>query len=374
MINGILIFILGLIIGLVVGSLCVFQVNKKVQSDAQVNIDATVEKVQKEMQLYFENIANKTLKENSQEFSNQNKEKLTELLVPFREQISKFEKRVEESIYKEAEQFSKLDTNIKNVLETGAKLSAQTLKLSTTLKGDNKTQGRWGELVLERILEVSGLRKDEEYFTQKSFDGQKPDVVVLLPENRCIFVDAKTSLSHYDDYINAIEETEKETQLKLFKDSIKTHITGLARKEYQEITEFSSPDYVLMFIPIEGCYNLLFSDDAQLWEFAWKNKIMPVCPSNLLATLKIINSFHTVSRQNKNAQEIATLAGKMISKFQDLCGDLQKLQTNFANALKKLDGRDNIIRNIERMEELGAKDVKQDTKKFLAVLDVENQE
>ena len=373
MINGILIFILGLIIGLVIGALCVFQINKKVQCDAQANINATVEKVQKEMQLYFENIANKTLKENSQEFSNQNKEKLTELLIPFREQISKFEKRVEESIYKEAEQFSKLDTNIKNVLETGAKLSAQTLKLSTTLKGDNKTQGRWGELVLERILEVSGLRKDEEYFTQKSFDGQKPDVVVLLPENRCIFVDAKTSLAHYDDYINAVDETEKVTQLKFFKDSIKTHITGLARKEYQEISEFSSPDYVLMFIPIEGCYNLLFSDDAQLWEFAWKNKIMPVCPSNLLATLKIINSFHTVSRQNKNAQEIATLAGKMVNKFLALCEDLNKLQTNFTNALKKLEGKDNIIRNIERMQELGAKDVKEEAKKSLSVLEIEEE-
>lgn len=371
MVTVILVFILGLIIGLVIGALCVFFANKKAKNDAQANIDATVEKVQQEMKIYFENIANKTLKENSQEFSNQNKEKLTELLIPFREQISKFEKKVEENIYKEAEQFSKLDTNIKNMIETGTKLSAQTLKLSTTLKGDNKTQGRWGELVLERILELSGLRKNEEYFTQKSFDGQKPDVVVLLPENRCIFVDAKTSLSHYDDFINSTDALEKETHLKSFKDSIKTHITGLARKEYQEISEFSSPDYVLMFIPIEGCYNLLFSEDAQLWEYAWKNKIMPVCASNLLATLKIINAFHTVNRQNKNAQEIATLAGKMINKLLTLCDDLNKLQTNFVNALKKLEGKDNIIRNIERMQELGAKDIKEEAKKNLAVLEIE---
>ena len=371
---GILTFIIGLVIGIIVGVVLTSFLAKKAEKNAQLNTDATIEKLQKEMQLYFENIANKALKENSQEISNQNKERLTELLVPFREQIAKFEKRVEENIYKETEQFSKLDTNIKNVLETGAKLSAQTLKLSTTLKGDNKTQGRWGELVLERILEVSGLRKDEEYFTQKSFDGQKPDVVVILPENRCIFIDAKSSLAHYDDYINVVDENEKQNQLKLFKDSIKNHITGLARKEYQEINEFSSPDYVLMFIPIEGCYNLLFSDNAQLWEFAWKNKIMPVCPSNLLATLKIINAFHTVNRQNKNALEIATLAGKMINKFIALCEDLNKLQTNFANALKKLEGKDNIIRNIERMEELGAKDIKQDAKKSLAILNTENKE
>ena len=371
---GILTFIIGLVIGIIVGVVLTSFLAKKAEKNAQLNTDATIEKLQKEMQLYFENIANKALKENSQEISNQNKERLTELLVPFREQIAKFEKRVEENIYKETEQFSKLDTNIKYVLETGSKLSQQTTKLATTLKGDNKTQGRWGELVLERILEVSGLRKDEEYFTQKSFDGKKPDVVVVLPENRCIFVDAKTSLNHYDDYINALDEIERETQLKLFKESIKTHISGLAKKEYQEIENFASPDYVLMFIPIEGCYNLLFADDAQLWDFAWKNKIMPVSPSNLLATLKIINSFHTVNRQNKNALEIATLAGKMINKFVDLCSDLQKVQTNVANALKKLEGRDNIIRNIERMEELGAKDVKQDSKKALAVLDVENQE
>jgi len=371
---GILTFIIGLVIGIIVGVVLTSFLAKKAEKNAQLNTDATIEKLQKEMQLYFENIANKALKENSQEISNQNKERLTELLVPFREQIAKFEKRVEENIYKETEQFSKLDTNIKYVLETGSKLSQQTTKLATTLKGDNKTQGRWGELVLERILEVSGLRKDEEYFTQKSFDGKKPDVVVVLPENRCIFVDAKTSLNHYDDYINALDEIEREAQLKLFKESIKTHISGLAKKEYQEIENFASPDYVLMFIPIEGCYNLLFADDAQLWDFAWKNKIMPVSPSNLLATLKIINSFHTVNRQNKNALEIATLAGKMINKFVDLCSDLQKVQTNVANALKKLEGRDNIIRNIERMEELGAKDVKQDSKKALAVLDVENQE
>ena len=235
---GILTFIIGLVIGIIVGVVLTSFLAKKAEKNAQLNTDATIEKLQKEMQLYFENIANKALKENSQEISNQNKERLTELLIPFREQIAKFEKRVEENIHKETEQFSRLDTNIKYVLETGSKLSQQTTKLATTLKGDNKTQGRWGELVLERILEVSGLRKDEEYFTQKSFDGKKPDVVVVLPENRCIFVDAKTSLNHYDDYINALDEIEREAQLKLFKESIKTHISGLAKKEYQEIENF----------------------------------------------------------------------------------------------------------------------------------------
>ncbi len=346
------------ILGLFVGAAAAFWGLKATEKKVHVQTEQNLEKIQKEMQLYFENIANKALRENSQEFSTQNKEKLTELLTPFREQIAKFEKKVEENIYKETEQFSKLDTNIKYVLETGNKLSQDTNKLAAALKGDSKTQGRWGELVLERILEISGLRKDEEYLTQKSFDTKKPDVVVLLPENRCIYVDAKTSLAPYDSYINAIDEIDKEASLKAFKDSVKTHISGLSKKEYFNASEFSSPEYVLMFIPIESCYNLLFSDDAQLWDLAWKNKIMPVSPSTLLATLKIINSFHTVNRQNKNAQEIATLAGKMINKFAELCKDLQRIDTNLKAALTKLSGKNNIIRNIERMEELGAKDVK----------------
>lgn len=361
-------------IGIIVGAGIIFAVWKLSEKKAQNQTDIAFEKMQKEMQLYFENIANKALKENSQEISTQNKERLVELLTPFREQIAKFEKKVEENVIKETEQFSRLDTHIKYVLETGNKLSQDTNKLATALKGDSKTQGRWGELVLERILEISGLRKDEEYITQKSFDAKKPDVVVLLPENRCIYVDAKTSLAPYDDYINSANDIEQEANLKLFRESVKNHISGLAKKEYYTIDEYSSPEYVLMFIPIESCYNLLFDNDAQLWDFAWKNRIMPVAPSNLLATLKIINAFHTVNRQNKNAQEIASLAGKMITKFQDLCGDLQKLQTNFTNALKKLEGRDNILRNIERMEELGAKDVKQESKKFLAVLEPSEEE
>lgn len=346
------------IIGVITGAALTFAALKFAEKKSKAQTDEAFAKLQEQMQVYFENIANKALKENTHELNNQNKEKLAELLTPFREQIAKFEKKVEENIYKETEQFSRLDTNIKYVLDAGNRLSKDTNRLAAALKGDSKTQGRWGELVLERILEVSGLRKGEEYITQKSFEAKKPDAVVLLPEKRCIYIDAKTTLAPYDDYINAPDEISKEASLKAFKDSVKTHITGLSKKEYFEISEFSSPEYVLMFIPIESCYNLLFADDAQLWDLAWKNKIMPVSPSNLLAALKIINSFHTVNRQNKNAMEIASLAGKMINKFSALCADLQKIQTNFDAAVKKLNGHDNIIRQIERMQNLGAKDVK----------------
>ena len=353
----IMLFISGLIAGLIIGAVAAFLIQKSAEKNAQTKTDETLQTIQKEMQLYFENIANKALKENSQELNNQSKEKLLELLEPFREQIRNFQKKVEENLAAETKNYSSMETNIKCVLEAGNKISQDTLRLATALKGDNKTQGRWGEMVLERILELSGLRKDEEYLTQKSFDSKKPDVVVLLPENKCIYIDAKTSLAPYDDYINAQDDIEREAALKIFKDSVKTHITGLAKREYYEIEVYSSPEYVLMFIPIESCYNLLFSDEAQLWDFAWKNKIMPVSPSNLLAALKIINSFHTVNRQNKNALEIATLAGKMINKFATLCEDLRKIDTSLKSAINKLAGKDNIIRNIERMQELGAKDV-----------------
>ena len=346
----ILIFLFGLVVGIVLTFVVFRIIEKKSKTQSQETFQ--------QMQLYFENLANKALKDNSSELSQQNKEKLTELLTPFREQLSKFEKKVEENIYKETEQFARLDTNIKNVLEAGSKISRDTNNLATALKGDSKTQGRWGELVLERILEVSGLRKDEEYFTQKSFNAKKPDAVILLPDNRCIYVDAKTTLASYDDFINAEDEISKQQYLKMFKDSVKTHITGLSKKEYYEIEEYSSPEYVLMFIPIESCYSLLFSDDAQLWDFAWKNKIMPVCPSNLLATLKIINSVHTVSRQNKNAQEIAKLAGKMANKIYELSKDIKKVQDGLKCALVKLDGKDNISRQIERIADLGAQDIK----------------
>ena len=220
-------------------------------------------------------------------------------------------------------------------------------------------QGKWGELILEKVLELSGLRKGEEYDTQTGFGSRKPDATIFLPENKAIFIDAKTSLASYDAYINAQSEEESQLALKQFKDSVKTHISGLSKREYFEIEGLISPEYVLMFIPIESCYAMLFADNGELWELAWKNKIMPVSPSTLLAALKIINSFNMVNRQNKNAQEIANLAGKMMDKFADMVKDLNGVQTNLSKAMIKLTGRDNLIRQCERLSELGAKNSKQ---------------
>ncbi len=344
---NIIIFIVGFIIGVATTFLIVKQTGKSQQT--------VQEEMFNQMQLVFENMANKIIKENTQDFSTMSKERMTELLDPFKEKIEEFKKKFEQN----NEKFTTLDLHIKNVIETGNKITQDTTKLSHALKGDNMKQGKWGELILERVLELSGLKKGEEYVVQAGIGTQRPDATVLLPENKAIFIDAKTTLASYEAYINAQTDEEKEHYLKQFKDSTKTHIMNLSKKEYFETAEYNSPEYVLMFIPIESCYSMLFLEDSQLWELAWKNKVMPTSPSTLLAALKIINSFHIVTRQNNNALEIAQLAGKMYDKFADMIKDLNSAQKSMNQVFTKLVGRDNILRQIERLQELGAKTSKQ---------------
>lgn len=351
MILGLVIFL----IGIVLGAVCMFFVMKKRSEEKTASFEQAYKDIYEKMQLQFENLSNKIFKETTQDFSNTSKERIAEILEPFKE---KFEELKKQSTYN-IEQGAKLDMHIKEVIETGTKISNDTNTLASALKGDNMKQGRWGELILEKVLELSGLRKGEEYETQLGFGSKKPDATIFLPDNKAVFIDAKTSLASYDAYINAQNEEEAQYALKQFKDSVKTHIAGLSKREYFEIEDYASPEYVLMFIPVESCYAMLFADNGELWELAWKNKIMPVSPSTLLAALKIINSFNMVNRQNKNAQEIAALAGKMIDKFADMVKDLNGVQSNLSKAMTKLTGRDNVIRQCERLTELGAKNAKQ---------------
>ena len=219
------------------------------------------------------------------------------------------------------------------------------------MRSDNRTAGRWGEIVLERVLEASGLRKDEEYKVQSGTAEGRPDATVFLPEGKCVYIDSKTSFQAWDGYVNSESEDEKQIHLKQFIDSTKAHIAGLSKRDYSQ--EDVSPDYVLMFIPIESCYSLMFCDDCTLWDFAWKNKVMPVSPSTLLAALKIINSFHIVDRQNKNVIEMARLCAGVHDKFAALLGELLKIRDNLNTSLKKLNGTGNIITSIEKLEKLG---------------------
>lgn len=336
------------ILGFVLGAGLVFAIFTMTQRKSE---DAKEEMISR-MQLEFENMTNKIFKESSEEFSTQNKVKLEEFFSKFKEKIEDFERRTEFNLKTESEKLTQFDTNIKTFIEEGNKISHYTTSLVNVMKSDNRKQGSWGEVVLERVLEASGLRRDEEYSVQKGSSEGRPDATIFLPEDRRVFIDAKTSLASWEAYVNSENEDDKEQKLKEFIDSTKAHIAGLAKRDYS--AEEGSPDYVLMFIPIESCYSLLFCEDNKLWELAWKNGVMPVSPSTLLAALKIINQFHTVSRQNKNAVEISRICTKMLDKFADMLKDLLDARKKMVSALTKLNGKDNILSNIDKLQELGA--------------------
>lgn len=336
------------VVGFVCGAGIVFAIFSTIHKNAKSSKDEMVA----QMQLQFENLTNKIFKETSEEFSSKNKEKLEEFFSKFKERIEDFEKKTEFNLKTEAEKLTQFDTNIKTFIEAGNKISSDTNNLVNVMKSDNRRQGSWGEIVLARVLEASGLREGDEYELQKGTAEGRPDAKIILPEDRRVYIDAKTSLASWESYVNAQSDEEKDFYLKEFIDSTKAHITGLAKRDY--ITDEGSPDYVLMFVPIESCYSLLFCEDNKLWDTAWKNNVMPVSPSTLLASLKIINQFHTVSRQNKNALEISRLCSKMLSKFADMVKDLLGARKNLVSAMTRLDGHDSIIRNIERLQELGA--------------------
>lgn len=340
----IIIFLAGFILGAGL-VFAIFAITQRKSEDAK-------EELITRMQLQFENLTNKIFKESSEDFSAKNKEKLDEFFAKFKERIEDFEKRAEFNLKSESEKLTQFDTNIKTFIEEGNKISHYTTSLVNVMKSDNRRQGSWGEIVLARVLEASGLREGEEYELQKGSAEGRPDATIYLPENRCVYIDAKTSLSSWEAYVNAESDEAKDSRLKEFIESTKAHITGLSKREYT--ASEGSPDYVLMFIPIESCYSLLFCEDNRLWDIAWKNNVMPVSPSTLLAALKIINQFHTVSRQNKNAVEISRLCTKMLDKFSDMLKDLLDARKKMISALTRLNGKDNILSNIERIEELGA--------------------
>lgn len=332
------IFIAGFILG-AIGVFIPLHFNKKAMLE-QIN-------------LHFENTANKVIKDSSTSLTTQNSEKLEEFFKRFKEKIEDFEKRAEENFKTENEHFTKFDLNIKNFIEAGNKISQETSNLTNIMRNDNKTTGKWGEIVLERVLESSGLRRDEEFEIQKSAGSGIADAIINLPDGRKIYIDSKTSFSSWYNYINAQSEEEKLIHLKEFTNSTKTHITGLAKRDYTK--DANTPSYILMFIPIEGCYSMMFCDDCALWDLAWKNNIMPVSPSTLLAALKIINAFHRTERQNKNILEMAKLCTEIHDKFADLLSGLLKTQEHLTNSLKKLNGSGNIISKIEKLETLGTK-------------------
>ena len=319
----------------------------------------------------FENIANRILKQNSSDFTDVNVKHLTDIVNPLKDKISLFEKKVEDAYDKELRDKLSLREEVRKLTELNTRISEEATNLTKALKGDVKKQGNWGEIVLERVLERSGLRKGIEYTREEQIEGDvgqvyRPDVIVHLPDNKHIIVDSKVSLVAYENFVNAPDD-EKDAYLKVHIVSLRNHIKGLGEKCYQNSPTLNSPDFVLMFLPIEGSFSVALQFDNELYSFAWDRKIVVVSPTTLLATLRTIASIWKQENQTKNAQEIARLGGALYDKLVGCVEDLNKVKLNIDrasashnDAMKKLQlGAGNVFVTAEKMKQLGAKTSKQ---------------
>ena len=338
--------------------------NLKQRNDEQ---KAEVDKLQEHFQKEFENLDNKKLDEKSSKFTTQNKDNIDAILKPLQEKIQHFEKRVEETNKEDINRTADLRQQIIGLKELNEQMSKETTNLTKALKGDTKMQGNWGELFLERVLERSGLKKDSEYFVQQSFtteEGRRvmPDVIIHLPGDKKLVVDSKVSLVAYERYINEEEEPEKPQHLKNHLLSIRKRVSELGEKNYHQLYEMESPDFVLLFIPIESAFAIASMEYPALYSDAFEKNIIIVTPTTLLAVLKTIDSMWQNEKQKANALEIATQAGRLYDSFVNLTDDLLKVgnqintvQKSYEGAMVKLTGKGNLITRVENLKKLGAK-------------------
>ena len=325
-------------------------------------------KIQEEAKLQFENLANKILEEKTLKFTEQNQQNLKNILNPLQEKITDFEKKVENTHKESIDYHAALRQQILGLKEMNLQMSKETLNLTKALKGDSKIQGNWGELVLERVLEKSGLEKGREYEIQKSFTTEEgnrvqPDVIINLPDGKKMIVDSKVSLTAYEKYINEEDDEQKNSFLKEHVNSLKRHVEQLGSKNYQHLYQMESPDFVLLFIPIEPAFAIALNEDTQLYNKAFERNIVIVTPSTLLATLRTIDSIWTNQKQQENAYEIARQAGALYDKFDGFVTDLVKIgkkmdeaKTEYEGAMNKLvDGKGNLITSVQKLKIMGAK-------------------
>jgi DNA recombination protein RmuC len=343
----------------------------KNMKDRMATQKSEFEELQKRFTTEFENIANKILDEKSKKFVEQNKNNLDTILNPFKERIKEFQDKVDKTYKAESDERITLKAEIKNLVDLNYKISQEANNLATALKGDNKKQGNWGEVILEKILERSGLVKDREYKTQvttTNVEGEtiKPDVVIYLPDEKHIVVDSKVSLLAYDAYVNAQKEEDHEQFRKDHILSIKSHVKNLSEKNYHTSSLFNTPDFVLLFIPIESSFSLAVQADQDLFAYAWDRKIVIVSPSTLLATLRTISAIWKQERQNRNALEIARIGGSLYDQFYRFIDDMKMIEKNlllsqnaYSSAFKRLsEGKGNLISTAEKIKTLGAKATK----------------
>jgi DNA recombination protein RmuC len=337
-----------------------------------------VEQIRTQFQREFENVAEKLLKEKSKEFIDVNRNNLDIILTPLKENLKAFEDKVEKVYNMEAAERNTLKGVITQLMDLNKQISDEAQNLTKALKGDNKKQGNWGEVILERVLERSGLVRDQEYRIQAAMqttDGTRyqPDVIIDLPDDKHLVIDSKVSLIAYERLVNADTEEDRKLFAKAHIESIRAHISGLSSKKYHDLYKINSPDFVLLFVPIESSFSIAVQLDGELFNYAWDKKVVIVSPSTLLATLRTIASMWKQERQNRNVLEIARLSGDMYDKFVGFLGDMDSIgrninqtQSAYNTALNKLsEGRGNLTTTAEKIKKLGAKADKQIDQKFI---------
>jgi len=351
----------------------------KAQRERLMEQEKSIQEIQQKFQLEFQNVANKLLDEKSQKFVETNRANLDILLNPLKENIKAFEEKVDKVYNMEAAERNTLKGVITQLMELNQLISNEAQNLTKALKGDNKKQGNWGEVILERVLERSGLVKDQEYRIQASFTGNdgsrlQPDVIIDLPDDKHLVIDSKVSLIAYERLVNCETEEERKLFSKGHVESIRSHVNGLSAKNYHDLHQINSPDFVLLFIPIESSFSFAVQIDAELFSDAWDKRVVIVSPSTLLATLRTIASIWKQERQNRNVLEIARLSGAMYDKFVGFVGDMEGIgknikqsQSAYDSAINKLtEGNGNLTKTAEKIKSLGAKANKQIDQKYIS--------
>ena len=331
-----------------------------------------IENLQKRLTTEFENIANRIMKERAAEFSVSNEKQLGEVLNPLKDKITSFEKQVKDAYDKELRDKISLKEEVKKLTELNTRVSEEANNLAKALKGDVKKQGNWGEVILERLLETSGLKKGIEYEREVVVEGSegetlRPDVIVYLPDNKHVIIDSKVSLVAYERLSNAKNDEEYQQFLKAHIESIKSHVKQLSEKNYQLAMGLNTPDFVLLFLPIEASFAAAVQAEQNLFSYAWDRKIVIVSPTTLLVTLLTIASIWKQENQTRNAQEIARLSGALYDKLVGIMADFTKVKENidragssYDDAMKKMkEGSGNLFSTANKIKKLGAKTAKE---------------
>jgi len=337
-----------------------------------------IEKLQDNFRNEFRNLANEILEEKTKKFTEQNRTKLDEILKPLSEKIKDFEKKVDDTYDKESKQRFSLEKEIRNLAELNQQISKEANNLTHALKGQTKTQGNWGEIILESILEKSGLVRDREYFVQTSYTNEQgrrlqPDVIIAYPGDRSLVVDSKVSLLAYERFSSSENKEDQDKALKDHLLSVRTHIAELSSKNYQDLYQLKGLDFVILFMPVEPAYLIAMQAEPDLWSYAYERRVLLISPTNLIAVLRMISNLWRVEYQNKNAVEIARQSADLLDKFvgfledlEDVGRKLEQTRQSYDASINKLStGKGNLIRRAEKIKELGAKPSKEIPKNLL---------